>query len=320
MTVDSELHSPSTGHQHNDILLESGTNELEVLVFGVGDGVFGVNVAKVREVITPIRPTACPHQPSSVRGVFNLRGKVLPLVDLHHFLKIEAKSDDPAQRRIIVTEFNGQQAAFQVEYVEHIHRMSWKKMKGAPDGQGSSNYAITGITELNGRLVLMLDFESIFDAVSVQKQLHVKSVANDLNVNRSAHHVLIAEDSAFVRDIMSSVLINSGYGNVQAKTNGAEAWETIQQGIEGKVPLPDVIITDIEMPQMDGLALTRNIKGNAAIRHIPVLLFSSLITDDTRHKGQAVGADDQLGKPHLPHLVRIVDGHVAKLDTASPAA
>jgi two-component system chemotaxis response regulator CheV len=303
--------------QQSDILLESGTNELEVLVFGVGKGLFGVNVAKVREVITPMRITACPGQPGSVRGVFNLRGVVLPLVDLHQFLGFEPVHDDPKNRRIIVTEFNGQQAAFQVEHVEHIHRMSWTRMKGVPDSHGNSNFAITGITEVGDRLVLMLDFESIYDAVAFQSDLHVESVDNTLGVDRAARRVLIAEDSPFVIDMMSSVLINSGYGHVETVKSGAAAWEALEAGLAGKQPLPDVVISDVEMPQMDGMALTKRIKEHPGLRHLPVLLFSSLITDDTRHKGQAVGADQQLGKPDLPRLVQIVDGYVQGLEAAA---
>ena len=306
--------------QHSDILLESGTNELEVLVFGVGRGLFGVNVAKVREVITPLPVTACPHQPPAVSGVFNLRGVVLPLVDLHEFLAFEPGNTDPKTHRIIVTEFNGQQAAFKVEHVEHIHRMSWSAMKGVPDSHGQSGFAITGITEIKDRLVLMLDFESIYDAVAFQHDLHVDSVDNRLGVDRSRRRVLIAEDSPFVMDMMSSVLINSGYGHVETVKTGADAWTALEAGLAGSQPLPDIVISDVEMPQMDGLALTKKVKAHPALRDIPMLLFSSLITEDTRHKGEAVGADQQLSKPDLPRLVDIVDGYVQRMEQAAVAA
>ena len=305
--------------QHSDILLESGTNELEVLVFGIGRGLFGVNVAKVREVITPVDITACPNQPPAVSGVFNLRGVVLPLVDLHDFLGFEPANTDPKSHRIIVTEFNGQQAAFKVEYVEHIHRMSWTAMKGVPDSHGKSSFAITGITEINDRLLLMLDFESIYDAVAFQHDLHVDSVDNRLGVDRSRRRVLIAEDSPFVMDMMSSVLINSGYGHVETVKTGADAWSALEAGLAGSQPLPDVIISDVEMPQMDGLALTKKLKTHPGLRHIPMLLFSSLITEDTRHKGQAVGADQQLSKPDLPRLVDIVDSYLQQMEQSAAA-
>lgn len=306
--------------QHSDILLESGTNELEVLVFGVGKGLFGVNVAKVREVILPVQAAACPHQPASVRGVFNLRGRVLPMVDLHHFLGFEPVDSEPKNHRVIVTEFNGQRAAFLVEHVEHIHRMSWAAMKGVPDSHGKQAFAITGITQIDDRLVLMLDFESIYDAVAFQNDLHVESVDNALGVDRGARRVLIAEDSHFVLDLMQSVLVNSGYGAVDVVRNGADAWRYLEQAAANQGPRPDLVISDVEMPQMDGLALTKRIKDHPVLSSIPVLVFSSLITDDTRHKGEAVGADDQLGKPDLPRLVEIVDSYMHRLEQANAAA
>ncbi len=298
-----------------DILLESGTNELEVLVFTLGDGVYGVNVAKVREVILPVEVSVSPDQPVSVLGMFNLRNRIMPLVDLHHYLKIEPADKNPKNRRIIVTEFNGADAAFQVESVDQIYRMSWTNVRSVPD-TGGSQTAITGITEINEQLVLMLDFESIFDQISMQDKLHIESVENTLGVDRASCRVLIAEDSNFIRGIMERVLASSGYQQVHSFTNGADAWRALQSP---DVDF-DVIITDIEMPQMDGLALTRNIKSNPKLQHTPVLLFSSLITDDTRHKGKQVGANDQLAKPQLADLVQIVDRWISEQNAAKPAA
>ncbi len=286
-----------------EILLESGTNELEVLVFSVGAGTFGVNVAKVREVILPMRTVAAPQQHPCVIGMFNLRGRLLPLVDLHKYLRIEPVGED---RKVIVTEFNGQQAAFAVSGVEQIYRMNWGDMKSVPDTEGQSHFAITGITEIGQRLVLMLDFESISDHISVQDMLHIDRVPNPLGVDRGSARIIVAEDSKFIRGIMTGVLGASGYTQVRAFSNGLDAWHAIQPGVDGQ-PGCDILVTDIEMPQVDGLHLTRRVKESAPLRHIPVLLFSSLITADTRHKGSQVGADEQIAKPDLPHLVEIVD-------------
>lgn len=297
-----------------EILLESGTNELEVLVFGLGEGLYGVNVAKVREVILPVRVDASPDQPASVLGMFNLRNRVLPLVDLHHYFEI-----DPAtkSRKVIVTEFNGVQAAFQVEYVEQIYRMSWSSMRPVPQIHGSQQLAVTGITEINDRLVLMLDFESVFDHISMQDKLHIDKVENTLGVDRGSCRVIIAEDSNFIRGIMETVLKASGYTQIQSFTNGADAWRALEASPDGS-PAADVVVSDIEMPQMDGLALTRRIKSTSQLKDIPVLLFSSLITDDTRHKGQEVGADEQIAKPQLMELVNIVDRWIHEKTSKKP--
>jgi len=301
--------TPDTAIQQNntEILLDSGTNELEVLVFGMGGQVYGVNVAKVREVILPVEVSASPDQPPAVLGVFNLRNRVLPLVDLHYYFEIEPHDANPKNRRIIVTEFNGEHAAFQVENVEQIYRISWTDVRSVPQIHKSQQFAVTGITEINNRLVLMIDFESVFDHISTQDKLHVETVENELGVDRVSCRILLAEDSNFMRSIMEKVLSNSGYTQFKSFTNGADAWQALQASGDDAQPSFDVVITDIEMPQMDGLALTRNIKSTSHLEHLPVLLFSSLITDATRHKGEQVGADEQITKPQLPEMIHILD-------------
>ncbi|GAB4196853.1 MAG: chemotaxis protein CheV [Phycisphaeraceae bacterium] len=311
--------SQSNPSKHDAILLESGTNELEVLVFGLGEQTYGVNVAKVREVILPVPVAASPGQPKDVLGMFNLRGVVLPLVDLHSYFNIKPLNDNPDTHRIIVTEFNGAQAAFKVERVDHIHRISWKAMRSVPEETGSDHMSVTGITEIDDKLVLMLDFESIFDHISMQNALHITSVDNELGVDRSSARVFIAEDSKFIRTIMVNVLTNSGYEHVTAFTNGQDCWDALEAADKGQGPKPDILITDIEMPLMDGLHLTRRVRNTSNLKSLPILLFSSLITDDTRHKGEAVGADQQIAKPELPSLVRIVDGWVQKISQPSAA-
>lgn len=309
----------SSASKRDNILLESGTNELEVLVFGLGEQSYGVNVAKVREVILPVPVAASPGQPPDVMGMFNLRGAVLPLVDLHSYFKVTPVNHDKAGHRIIVTEFNGAQAAFKVERVEHIHRISWKAMRSVPDETGSDHMSVTGITEIGEKLILMLDFESIFDHISMQNTLHISHVENELGVDRSAVNVFIAEDSKFIRTIMQNVLSNSGYTNVTAFTNGQDCWDKIEAAEKGEGRKPDVLITDIEMPQMDGLHLTKKVREKTSLKTIPILLFSSLITKDTTHKGAAVGANQQIAKPELPKLVNIIDGWVQKLTQKTAA-
>ena len=313
--------TPDTPAKQNnaEILLESGTNELEVLVFGMGNQVYGVNVAKVREVILPVEVSASPDQPPAVMGVFNLRNRVLPLVDLHHYFEIDPHDANPRNRRVIVTEFNGEHAAFQVENVEQIYRISWTDVRSVPQIHKSQQFAVTGITEINDRLVLMIDFESVFDHISMQDKLHIEHVENELGVDRGSCRVLLAEDSNFMRGIMEKVLSGSGYTQVKSFTNGADAWQALQKSGNDAQPAFDIIITDIEMPQMDGLALTRNIKSTPSLEHLPVLLFSSLITDATRHKGEQVGANEQITKPQLPELVQIVDRWIQERSTPAAA-
>ena len=297
----------TTSPSQADILLESGTNELEVLVFRIGAQPYGVNVAKVREVIHLKTITASPGQPRCVKGVFNLRGVVLPLIDLHMYLNIEPIDADIKSHRIIVTEFNGNRASFQAESVDQIHRLSWQQIRPVPKAQGSHHFCVTGITEINDELVLMLDFESIFDHIAMQDKMHVEKVDNPLGIDRESQRVMLVEDSQFIRNLIEKVLIASGYVHVETHNNGLAAWQALEQIHASQGRLPCVVVTDIEMPQMDGLSLTRHIKEHSDMGRIPVVLFSSLITPDTLHKGQQVGADKQIAKPQLPELVGIID-------------
>lgn len=300
--------TPNGQASRTDILLESGTNELEVLVFQLAGQCYGVNVAKVREVVLPTKATASPDQPDAVMGMFNLRGKVLPLVDLHHYFNLERVETDSSSRRIIVTEFNGQQAAFEVDAVEHIHRLSWRAMREVPSiHNGTSHFSVTGVTEINDQLILMLDFESIVDHIAMSDQLHITSVENPLGVDRESKRVFLAEDSRFIAKLMLDLLHNSGYTQARLFRNGGLAWEGLQELVKANEPLPELLISDIEMPQMDGLALTRRIKEDPKLSGIPVILFSSLITEDTRHKGEQVGALKQINKPQLAELVQLLD-------------
>jgi len=308
----------TTATGHDAILLESGTNELEILVFELCTQRFGVNVAKVREVIGPQKVAASPGQPDCVRGVLNLRGNLHPLVDLNRALNLHTDTPE-TDRRIIVTEFNGHRAAFLVDRVDRIHRMSWTQIEAVPPIEGPQHPAVTGLTKIKDELVLMLDFESIADQIVMQHQLHIEAVPNTLGVDRENKRVLFAEDSRFIAGLMQGVLVRSGYTHTDLHHDGRSAWDRILHLLENDQPLPDLVISDIEMPRLDGLALCRQIKADPRLRHIPVVLFSALITDDTRHKGEQVGADAQTSKPQLAEVVQLVDQYMLNPPVAKAA-
>lgn len=299
----------------SEILLEAGTNEFEVLAFRLHDAWYGVNVAKVREVIRWVRPHESPHQHPSVLGMFNLRGQVLGVVDLKKHLGLgETDPNDPSTR-IIVTEFNGIRSGFAVDDVEQIHRISWKQVRPAPtldglDGeQAQSVSSCTGIVELQERLILMLDFESIADAILFEEKLHVESVENSMSVDRAAKRVLLVEDSPFMRELIRRIFKESGYDRAEVLENGQAAWDRLSELYrEGGPADVDAIVSDIEMPQIDGLNLCRRIRGTAGpMSQLPVVLFSSLISEDNKKKGEQVGANAQVPKPDLAGMVRLVD-------------
>ncbi len=293
-----------------DILLEAGTNEFEVLIFRLGDQSFGVNVAKVREVLQPLPIVQIPHKHPSVIGFIHMRGTTLTLIDLKAHLSAEKiATSDGSEGTIIVTEFNAVRIGFLVTEVERIHRLSWTELLPIPtlkftDSEGAKIGCTTGALDIDGRLILMVDFESVADAILTQDKLKIRSVDNPLAVDRRSKRVLIAEDSPFMRDQLGRIMLASGYERTELYTDGQAAWEAISSDEGGPI---DAVVSDIEMPRMDGLHLTKLIKASPKYRHIPVVLFSSLISKDNANKGMQVGATVQIPKPDLPEMVQLVD-------------
>ncbi len=291
-----------------EILLESGTNELEVLVFKVAGYTFGINVAKVREVLPTASITSLPKAHPSIRGVFKLRNQVIPCVSLMDHLGITPDSDQ-CEATMILTDLNQQQTAFLVDEVERIHRLSWKNILAVPALDALASTPVTALARCDERLIVMLDFEKILDDVTEQ-YFRTDEVANPMGLPREKLRLLLAEDSPTVRQAISSTLSASGYRNLTFFENGAEAWAWISERIEATGQVADVgdlLICDVEMPQVDGFHLTRKIKEHPVLKQIPVLLYSSIITPDNRKKGNAVGADAQVAKPELKEVVRLAD-------------
>ena len=310
----SEKLSLADGGTPGGILLDAGTNELEVLIFRMGKQRYGVNVAKVREVIRGETPSEPPRMHPSIIGIINKRGSLIPLVDLaKHLGQAPIDVDNIEDARIIVTEFNGMTIGFVVESVERIHRVGWDRVGSVPelsDPAGADSYSTcTGIIKFDEHLLLMVDFESITDSICMEDRLRVTHVENTLGVDRGSVRIIAAEDSAFMRNAIEKAFRASGYTGIEILPDGAAAWDCIRQAAdEGRNP--DIVISDIEMPMMDGLSLTKAIKGDARLREIPVILFSSLITEENKKKGEQVGANMQISKPELIRIVQIVDRFV----------
>ena len=296
------------------ILLNAGTNELEVLVFTLGGSTCGVNVAKVREVVRWMPPTKTPALHPSVDGMFKLRGEVIAMVDLSRHLGIDSGDRSDEDRRVIVTEFNGRRTAFVVDSVEQIHRLSWQAIEPVPDLNSLGTLAdageravsaCTGVLKLGERLVLMIDFESVADSIVFDERLHKAEIAPPPEgLDRSKLRIVVAEDSTFMRGLVGDVLRRAGFGHVEVFDDGQAAWERLERPDAGGV---DVLLADIEMPRMDGLHLTTRVRESHKHKRLPVVLFSSLVTEDNRKKGEQVGADAQIAKPELARVVTVID-------------
>ena len=293
------------------ILLESGTNEFEIIEFSVGGVYYGLNVAKVREVINAVPVTFIARSHPNLDGVFTLRSRVMPLVNLARALKAPPTSDD---FKIIVCEINNFHVGFKVDAVYRIHRISWTQMEPAPSISGSD--LVVGIVKMSERMIILLDFEKILADVNPEMNKKMTAIpvsTPDLVKLRQKKTILIAEDSRMLRDLLLGTLHTAGYNTI-SNENGQEAWNKLEELAEKEAPVTDtiqMIITDIEMPQMDGHHLTKRIKSHPRLKDLPVVIFSSLINEEMRLKGIALGAFAQITKPEIEQLIGIVDQKIA---------
>ena len=290
-----------------EILLESGTNEVEILVFQVGAYRVGINVAKVREILVAPKITELPKAHPSVLGCFRLRDVVVPCVSLHRHLKQQPAAS--SCQTAILTEFNHSQTAFLVDQVERIHKVSWQQVQPLPSLVLRRQSPVTAVTQLDGRLVIMLDFETI-SAQIAQERADGEAVPNPRGVSRQQVRVLVADDSATVRHAVEAILRRSGYESITTFTHGGEAWDWISDRVaQGQTArdFADILISDVEMPVMDGFHLTKRVKEHPQLQGLPVVLYSSILTPDNEKKGAYVRADAQITKPELGKVVELAD-------------
>lgn len=295
----------------NNILLESGTNELEVLEFMVGQQSFGINIAKVSEILNYQPMIPVPDSPPEFEGVFTPRDKVISVIDLHKVLNKE--SGDPSHDLLIICNFNQMDVGFHVSSVKGIQRISWEDIEKPPriSGDGTNNIA-TGIAKLSDRIILILDFEKIVSDINHSAALDATGI-NQADSSKADKHIVIAEDSPFLNTLIQNTLADAGYRNMVSFDNGKDAWDYISghKSLPGNI-LDQIscVISDIEMPQMDGHHLTKLIKDDEVLCKIPVFLFSSLINEQMRAKGESVGANAQFSKPQIGLLINYINEHI----------
>ena len=297
------------------ILLENGTNELEILEFKLGNNSYGINVAKIREIITYQAVTPVPNAHPSVEGIFMPRDKMITAISLKNALQMgDEESNDGL---FIITNFNKLDVAFHVDKVVGINRYSWQQII-KPDATINNDQEgiSTGIIKMADRLVIILDFEKIVTDISPETGLKIAEIEALGNRERSDLPILIAEDSHLLNKLISDALTKAGYVNQKRTEDGLAAWnyvnECLNSGqLDEKIAC---VITDIEMPQMDGHRLTKLIKSNDRTKHIPVVIFSSLVNEEMRRKGESLGADAQLSKPEIGKLVGEIDKLLKKED------
>lgn len=292
-----------------NILLESGTNELEVLEFTVAGNHYGINVAKVREILSMTDITPVPNSHPCIEGIFMPRDTIITVINLVKALGF-SESKNHKSDMLIITNFNNLNIAFDVEQVLGIHRVSWTDIV-KPDATVNAPGAgiATGIIKKLESLIIVLDFERIVEEICPETSLKMSELAELGERERNTIPIVVAEDSPMLQKLVSDALTQSGYTNLHIYANGQEAWDKLQElkknnGVDYGVKC---IITDIEMPQMDGHRLIRLIRNDEALKHLPIIIFSSLINEDMKRKGERLGADVQISKPEIGQLVKCID-------------
>lgn len=292
------------------ILLESGTNELEIVEFTIGGNNFGINVAKVMEIMPYESVTKVPNSHPCIKGIFKPRDTIITVVDLPKYLGM-SESDANKKNMLIIANFNKLNIAFQVHGVVGIHRISWSQIE-KPDQTifGGSEGLATGIVKMDNKLIMILDFEKIVVDISPQTGIQISEIDKLGPRVRSNKPILIAEDSHMLAKMIEEALTKAGYSNLTITSNGLEAWNILESIKLSGVQLMEkaaCLITDIEMPQMDGHHLTKLVKEDEYLKKLPVVIFSSLINEEMHKKGRSIGADAQITKPEIGNLVSLVD-------------
>ncbi len=303
----------------SEIIFGDRMNELEVLEFIVGDHHYGINVSKIQEIIAWHPVTPIPNTHPYVEGLFMPREQMISVVDLRRCLGFEPFAPGENKGLFIIASFSKLTTAFHIDSIRGIYRVSWEDIH-VPDASAEAGGAdlATGVVKIEGHLTVVIDFERIMSTINSEAGIQVSDMDEYERKDRSASPILLAEDSKMLSKLIQECLVKAGYTTLIPNENGQEAWEKLKEYDEEGDVLKKVhcIITDIEMPKMDGHTLTKLIKEHKTMKQIPVIIFSSMINDVIYKKGQELGADAQLTKPEIGRLVSVVDDLVAKHEMA----
>ena len=308
----------------------AGTNKLEILLFTLGTDAttgrhetYGINVFKVREVMRTPPITVAPDMPPAVKGMVSLRGALVPVVDLAEYAGIQPESPRDI---MIVTEYNGRTQGFLVEAVDTILRLDWAQMR-VPPAMLTANLGglVTAVTELaDGRLVMMLDVERVLaETAKTEDQYQFNAIQN---LGRDDLTIVFADDSSVARNQIERTLNALGIKFIGA-VNGHMAWEELQKiaaaaEMSGRKvkDMVQLVLTDVEMPEMDGYILTKNIKSDPRFAGIPVIMHSSLSSMSNQQLGRSVGVDEYVPKFEPQRLAETLSRLLLGKAGAAPAA
>ena len=311
-----------------DSILKVGSNEMELVDFrifkqeekGVYEGIYGVNVAKVREIIKIPNLTELPGVPDYIEGIFDLRGIVIPVVNLAKWMNIKEPDDGSIKPRIIITEFSDILIGFVVHEAKRIRRISWKDIEPASfvAGMGALDKSqITGVTRIeNDDVLLILDLESVVQALGIYQP---KIDVNDADIEIIGGTALILDDSMIARKLVSDALKKMGMRVVEAKDGLeglerlTELYKTYSDRMNDEVK---IIISDVEMPQMDGFHFAANVKEDERFKDIPIVFNSSISDHFSELRGKEAGGEAYLTKFDASIFYRevskVIKSHIKK--------
>ena len=299
---------------------------LEIMEFVVGSNVYGINVAKVKEVVQYSTPLPSPDQHPCVEGILMLRGTPIPIIDMAKRIGAEVPGtvgsddmntdgeNDRMDRNIfIIAGFNNLRVGLHVHAVNGIRKLAWSDIKSPSETISRyNNCIITGIVNLKEKILVLLDFEKIVADINPTTTICVDKVNVKVGEDISSKPIMVVDDSQMLNKLICKSLSKAGYNNIISLNNGLEAWEVLEK-VDDKTKIKDTvsaIVCDIEMPVMDGLTLCEKIKSDNDLRLIPVIMFSSLIDESMAMRCEQVGANAQFSKTQIDRLVSVLETYL----------
>jgi two-component system chemotaxis response regulator CheV len=298
----------STPSDRSRILLESGTNEVEFLEFFVGGSRFGVNVAKVIQTVVwdQEQLTRLPGASGGVLGTMLFRNRPMLVVDLRTFLQLHDRSHDPEKRLLLVTEFNQTTFGFVIDEIAGIRRVSWEAFQPLDTAGLGTIPCVTGAALTEECIVLILDLEALMAMIdpAMRMDRYVDAIKPSQHLSRDTIRMVYAEDSPLIQRFTVTALRDAGFRHLHVFSSGKDALDYITSPERDEI---DLIISDIEMPAMDGLALCRQVRALPDMAQVPFIFYSSLINDTMKRKCEAVGATASYSKPEIHELVNAIE-------------
>ena len=290
------------------------TSVLQLMEFTMAGNSYGINVAKVTEIMRRCPITTMTKSHPCIEGIFKPRGKIITVINLPGYMEL-TPSENPEQDMFMLTNFDNVNTAFLVHSVEAMHQIKWSDVeKPSHIIFGGRDSVITGTTKIGEKIITIIDFEKVIFDINPDTGLQLSEVRVLGDRERSEKPIVCVEDSVFLKKMILEALEIAGYTNVSAFDNGQDAWEYLEKvrkecinnitPVERKVA---ILITDIEMPRMDGHHLTQLVKSDDVLKKIPILVFSSLIDEAQKLQCEKFGVDAHLAKPQIGNLISTID-------------